>query len=192
MFFLKCATYCIVFTTYLYIDVFWIRGISCLDTICLFYMNIFIILKILFKFPFYKLHSSVTRVTDTPAGVVQSRAEAVWRRPRNCCLLRAGWRSQDGPLSCAVSRHWEPYQEHYSFCHQSWLRLPLPSTPDHSRPHSFLQSPCRTTRLNPATQLTKQLSRAHHTLSLWATWCRPLLAVVGQLGTFTDFREESY
>jgi len=33
-FFLNCAIYCTVLATYLYIDIFSIRGISCSDTLC--------------------------------------------------------------------------------------------------------------------------------------------------------------
>lgn len=46
----------------------------------------------------------------------------------------------------------------YPFCYQSWLRLPLPSAPNHSRQHGFLQGRFGIPGRNQPQELTKQLS----------------------------------
>lgn len=61
VFFLKCAICCIVSATYLYIDAVWVHATSCSDTVCVLYEYFYGTKETLFKFPFYKLHGSVTR-----------------------------------------------------------------------------------------------------------------------------------
>lgn len=147
------------------------------------------------KFPFYKLHGCVSH---------GSAISESWQRQ---CGVRPKLPPVEGTVtSCAAGGPRVMMdQECYPFCHQSWLRLPLPQINPRSfqatqlSPESFHNSQAETSHNSagtvPLLSTNSLWPGLHHTLMLflgpiwwllpWARWR------VAARGCFKNFQETS-